>query len=250
MDLDWTTVILEILNFGVLALLLARFLFKPVRKVLAERKHEVERAQAEAQAARAESQTAKAEFERRRVELDKQAEAALEQAKIEGQQAAQQIVEAAREHAHHARASLDAELERARDDALEQLRPELVELAYEAGRRVLLDIQMGDVTLAFARQAARRLHEELDPDASTRSRVQAHVSPDADRDAISLVLKESLGDVHVEIEVDASMVGGVRLVADGLEVEASAGASLARWFEHRAQHRAWIGPGSGVPVDG
>lgn len=244
MDLDWTTVILEILNFGVLALLLARFLFKPVRKVLAERKHEVERAHAEAKAARAESQTAKAEFERRRVELDKQAEAALEQAKNEGQQAAQQIVETAREHARQARASLDAELERARDDALEQLRPELVELAYEAGRRVLLDIQMGDVTLAFARQAARRLQEELDPDGSTRPRVHAHVSPDADRDAISLALKESLGDVHVEIEVDPSMVGGVRLVAGGLEVEASAGASLARWFEHRAQHRPKIGRAS------
>lgn len=234
MDLDWTTVIFEIINFGVLALLLVRFLFKPVRKVLGERKQEVERAYGEAKTARAESDAAKTEFERRRVELDTQVAAALEQAKIEGEQAARKIVEAAREATREARATLELELERARVEALERLRPEVVQLALEAGRRVLLDMHAGDIALAFARRGAERLREELGT-TRARPRIDVHVSPDADVDAVSLALEHALEGAQLGMEVDPSLVGGVKLIADGLEVESSAGASLARWFAQRAE---------------
>lgn len=246
MELDWTTVIFELINFGVLALLLTRFLFKPVRAMLREREQEIASAYAEAQTARAQSEAAKAELERRQHELEAQAKALREQAKAEGEQAAEAILQDGREDIRRARRSLEDELERARVDALHRLSPELIELSFEAGRRMLLDMHAGDVAVAFARRGARLLREALGSEDAEdaedvedagrpRKRVHAFVSPDAELYAVSLVLKETLGDAEVELEVDTSLVGGVKLIADGIEVEASAGASLGRWFREHIQ---------------
>jgi F-type H+-transporting ATPase subunit b len=234
MELDWTTVVFEIVNFGVLMALLTRFLFKPVRKLLHERRAEIESAHTEAEEARAGSEAAKEEFERRRRELDDEADELRKAAKLEGEAAARQVIDDARDDMKRARAAFDAELERARIDAILRLRPELVQLAVEAGRRMLKELHAGDVSLAFARQGARKLREELSGH-SGRPHVKAQVSPDADMYAVSLALKENLGDAEVEVTVDTGLVGGVRLLSEGIEVEASAGASLQRWLEEQAE---------------
>lgn len=233
MELDWTTVVFEIVNFGVLMALLTRFLFKPVRKLLHERKAEIESAHTEAEQARSESEQARAEFERRKRELEEEADVLRKAAKTEGEEAARQVVEDARADMKRARAALDTELERARVDAIVRLRPELVQLAVQAGRRMLAELHAGDVALAFARQGARKLKDELKGH-SGRARVKAQVSPDADMYAVSLALKENLGDAEVEVTVDNGLVGGVRLLSEGIEVEASAGASLEHWLEEQA----------------
>ncbi|KIG16825.1 Sodium-transporting ATPase subunit F [Enhygromyxa salina] len=237
MDLDWTTVIFELINFGVLALLLTRFLFKPVRKLLLERKREVASAQAEAEAARAHSEAAQLQFERRQHELQAEAAALRLQATAEGQRAADALIKDGREELRRRRASLELELERARVDALQRLRPELIELTFEAGRRLLLDLHAGELAQAFVSRGARSLQDALATDASglAHKRVHAFVSPDADLDAVARTLRETLGDAQVELDVDASLVGGVRLIADGVEVEASAGASLRQWLRERLQ---------------
>ena len=238
MELDWTTVIFELLNFGVLALLLTRFLFKPVHTLLLERKHEVASAYTQAELARRESETARAELERRQHELEAQADGLREQARAAGEEAATALIEAGREEIRRVRKSLEDELDRARVDALHRLRPELIELAYEAGRRMLLDMHAGDVAVAFARHGARSLREAMgeradDDTGPAPPRVHAFVSPDAELYAVSLVLEQILGDVDVELDIDTSLVGGVKLIADGIEVEASAGASLERWLRER-----------------
>ena len=46
MELDWTTFILELINFLVLIWLLNRFLYKPVMKVIAQRKTTIQKTQA------------------------------------------------------------------------------------------------------------------------------------------------------------------------------------------------------------
>jgi F-type H+-transporting ATPase subunit b len=233
MELDWTTVVFEIVNFGVLMALLTRFLFKPVRTMLHERRAEIEAAQVDAERARTESEQARVEFERRQRELAERADELRNAARMEGEEAARQLVEGARDEMKKTRASLEAELERARIDAIVRLRPELVALAVQAGRRVLAELHAGELSLAFARRGARRLAEEL-RGRPGRPRVKAHISPDADVYAISLALEESLGDAEVEVTVDGELVGGVRLLSEGIEVESSAGATLEQWLQIQA----------------
>ncbi|TPV96301.1 MAG: hypothetical protein B7733_05545 [Myxococcales bacterium FL481] len=233
MELDATTVIFEVVNFVVLAALLTRFLFRPVRKVLRERKEAVERAGREAESARAASEAAQREFDARRRELEAAAAAEREAARAAGEAAARQLVDDARSEMRRARAALDADLSRARAEAIERLTPELVALGVEATRRVISEMGAKDVAVAFARTAAVQLARELAQTGEEGS-IEARVSPDADVYAVSLALDEHLGDRKVRVVVDPSLCAGVKLLVGGLEIEASAGASLSAWLREPA----------------
>ena len=233
MELNFTTIIFEIINFAVLMALLFRFLFKPVRRVLKERQQELEHTQHEAEAARLQGTSAQAMFEARTRALEEEAQELRRQAKAEGEVMARQLVEEARAENRRLRASLDAEIERARVDALRELRPQLMALTIEAAQRMLSETGSGDLALAFARGGARKLAAELahgQAHGQGRDRVHARVSPDADVYALSMALKEELGDREISVSVDDSVRAGVILTAGGLEVEASAGVTLRRWF--------------------
>jgi F-type H+-transporting ATPase subunit b len=69
MSFSWTTFALQAVNFLILVWLLKRFLFKPVGNLVAERKAEIVRAQAEAEAARQSAERARKEIEARQSQI-------------------------------------------------------------------------------------------------------------------------------------------------------------------------------------
>jgi F-type H+-transporting ATPase subunit b len=81
MNFDWTTFLLELLNFFILLWILRRFLYRPVLEVIAARQRKIEDQLREADKARAEAHTARKVCEERLAAWDKekaQAHAALE----------------------------------------------------------------------------------------------------------------------------------------------------------------------------
>lgn len=65
MELNWSTFLLEIINFLVLVWILKRFLYKPVLEVIARRRAGIENQLAEARRLHDEADTLKAEYENR-----------------------------------------------------------------------------------------------------------------------------------------------------------------------------------------
>jgi F0F1-type ATP synthase membrane subunit b/b' len=137
MQIDWWTLGLQAVNFAVLVWLLRRFLYAPVRRVIAERKAEVDAARAEA----AEAKTnAEAEAEKLR-----QAQAALEEDR-QGvmDRVAAAAAEAARETAAEARSAAATQVAKAeaaiaaeRAAAVEAAESELADLAAGLAGRIL-----------------------------------------------------------------------------------------------------------------
>ena len=78
MELDWSTFLLEILNFLILLWILKRFLYQPVLDTLAKRKASVEQTLASAQTAKAEAEVLQAQYEHRLDEWNAEREAARE----------------------------------------------------------------------------------------------------------------------------------------------------------------------------
>ncbi|HEU5409087.1 MAG TPA: F0F1 ATP synthase subunit delta [Nitrospira sp.] len=74
MELDWTTFALEILNFLVLVWVLKRLLYKPVLKVIAERKAEIQKTLSDAESLRKEAQDLRDQYENRQVEWNREKE--------------------------------------------------------------------------------------------------------------------------------------------------------------------------------
>lgn len=83
MELDWTTFILEVINFLVLVWLLRRFLYRPVMNVVAERRAAIARTLQEATSAREEAISLKSQFENRLQEWQKERERARDQLRDE-----------------------------------------------------------------------------------------------------------------------------------------------------------------------
>jgi F-type H+-transporting ATPase subunit b len=65
MELDWSTFLLEIINFLILMWILKRFLYRPILEVIARRRQGVEKTLREAQTLRAEAEAMKLQYQRR-----------------------------------------------------------------------------------------------------------------------------------------------------------------------------------------
>ncbi|SFP95643.1 ATP synthase F0 subcomplex B subunit [Nitrosomonas cryotolerans] len=76
MDFDWTTFILEIINFLILVWILKRFLYQPVLDVIARRRMGIEKALADAHRIEAEASELKQKNEQRLIEWEAEKEAA------------------------------------------------------------------------------------------------------------------------------------------------------------------------------
>lgn len=72
MELDWTTFALEILNFLVLVWVLKRLLYKPVLKVIADRKAEIQNRLSEAETLRNDAQALREQYENRQAEWNRE----------------------------------------------------------------------------------------------------------------------------------------------------------------------------------
>jgi F-type H+-transporting ATPase subunit b len=77
MEFDWTTVILEMLNFLVLIWLLKRFFYRPVLAVIEKRRTENDEIIADAEAQQRAADALKGEYERRLAQVTKERELAM-----------------------------------------------------------------------------------------------------------------------------------------------------------------------------
>jgi F-type H+-transporting ATPase subunit b len=71
-ELDWTTFLLELINFLVLIWILNRFLYQPVMKIIAQRKTAIQKTQADAEQMRSDAETLRGQYENRLAEWEQE----------------------------------------------------------------------------------------------------------------------------------------------------------------------------------
>ena len=133
---DWQHLLIQIINFAIILILLRVFLYKPVLKVLQERKDRIAKSLIDAEEIQKQLQTSE-------IERDKKLKKALEEAQgiiNEAKESASQIVEAA-----HTKAEEDIKAMIARSEASlkveqkklhQEMRSELSSLVTSALRRI------------------------------------------------------------------------------------------------------------------
>lgn len=126
MELDWSTFLLQIINFLVLVWILNRFLYKPVLNVITDRKAAVEKTLAESERARADAQVLQAQYETRLTEWEREKDKARAQLRED--------LEAER---HRLMTALRAELDQERQAAAVREQRRLAELTQRAEQAAL-----------------------------------------------------------------------------------------------------------------
>ena len=83
MELDWTTFILELINFLVLLWILNRFLYRPVINVIAQRKAAIKKTLSDAETIRSDAQALQVQYENRLTEWERERDKARTQLREE-----------------------------------------------------------------------------------------------------------------------------------------------------------------------
>jgi len=219
MHIDLWTLGLQAINVLVLVWLLARFLFRPVAAIVAQRRQATVALLADAEAARAQAQAAAAEVTHQREGLVAEADGlrAAAQRDATAERAAQ--LAQARAEADRVRADGEAALARERGQLQAALEARACTLAVDIARRLLDRLPSGAVTTALAGMLADDLaalpqaERALLAAAPDRLEVVTAAALDAaGKAAVISALTRALGGPPAPaFRVDPDLLGGIEL---------------------------------------
>jgi len=140
LNINLSTLLLQIANFLILAYVLTRFLFKPLKRTLDERARQMTKAIDEAERITREAEELRQEYEKKRKNIDAEIAALKNEARIVIDETRQQMLREAYQEIEAMRARAEEELAQQRADALRLHRSKIGELVTALTRRMMEDI--------------------------------------------------------------------------------------------------------------
>ena len=132
----WQTLI-SLANLLIIFLILKKFFYKPVNKVLAERRALLDKQYADAQKAEDEARANKAEWEEKMQGAEDEAESILKEATVRAERRGEKIVEEAKEKAGVIVRTAEVEAELERKKAREGIKREIVDVSSCLSEKIL-----------------------------------------------------------------------------------------------------------------
>ncbi|WHZ36599.1 F0F1 ATP synthase subunit delta [Sagittula sp. MA-2] len=218
MDFDWWTFGLQTVNALVLVWLLARFLFRPVSRIIAERQAAAHAVLDEAEATRAAAETALAEAEARKDAVARDRADLIAAAEAEAATRKRQMLDDARAEAERTQAEARADLARLHKAEAHRWRAEAAALAVDMTERLLDRLPDDARAAAFAdglAEAVRTLPDAAQARIGTDGPVVLRAARDlaaGEQAEVAERLAAVLGHpVDVRVETDESLIAGLEL---------------------------------------
>ncbi len=159
MNFSWWTFALQAANFLILIWLLQRFLYKPVKTIVARRKEEISDALTEASAEKKAAEQLKQEVEAIRSAINLERQKMIDEAHALLSVEREKIIEEARGEAEKVRGQSLRRLEEERIAASQELYERTVELASNLAERLLSEIAEGSIEQPFLRRVINYLDQ-------------------------------------------------------------------------------------------
>lgn len=234
MSFSWTTFALQVVNFLVLLWLLKRFLFKPVSAIVAERKREIARAQAEAEAARQSAEQARKDFESRQAGIETERQGVLDRARAQLADERSKMIEAARADIEKLKAAALRRIEEERDSAARELFDRSIQIAVGLAQRLLRQFSAPGLEELFL----ERVLDHLDHLSTTE---RTALLAEFGRDDAPLIVAtayplSSTGESRWRTSL-SERLGSRAQIAFATDKELIAGAELK--FPHAILHFSW-----------
>lgn len=236
MTFNLTTFLFEIVNFVVLAAILYRLIYRPMRLAIDERRAENERARLEAEAMRKQAECEKEQLDAKLQGIEGQRQEILSKASEQASaEKARRLAEAETE-ARGVREKARQESEQLHKSSLAAMESEAAALGVKLADRLLNQA----ATSSLNRELTRRLIETLDrtPEAERNQLRRESTGVHAvvtSAESLDESLRHSLTDslqkllgcsIDIRFEISATCLSGSRLQIGGHEWDATAAASL------------------------
>ena len=132
----WTA-LFTLCNLVIVFLILKKFLFKPVNKMIDERQKEIDDLYADAEQSKQQAESMKAEYDQRLAEAKNTSAEIVAEATREANRRSDEIILAARLDADALRARTEADLERERKKALNDAKDDISRIALDIAEKVV-----------------------------------------------------------------------------------------------------------------
>jgi F-type H+-transporting ATPase subunit b len=238
MTFNLWTFLLQVFNFLVLAYVLHRLLYRPLREAIDHRREAHEQAQAAAEQARDEARALQSRLETERADLDRQRQDTLRHAQEQALAERQKLLDAAGLSVQQKQEAARQALAREREETLAALHGEIVGQAVELSRRLLaeaadlsLDTQLAARLVETLGQLPAADREELRRTWQPRDMAVLETAADLNGsplvDQILTAVRDILGQpVALHVERREALVGGSRLRLGGRVWDASIAGQL------------------------
>jgi F-type H+-transporting ATPase subunit b len=260
MQIDWFTLLAEIVNFLILVYLLRRFLYNPIIRLADEREARIAARFAEAEAREQEAAAAAAAHEQQRRELDARRQDLLDEARRAAQEERHALLERARAEVGDEQRRWQQQLARQRQTFLHDLQERTGAEVYALSARVLTDLASANLQEQIVGRFLAELRQL--PAAETEA-FQEHLGDGGlevvtafplsaeQRDDISAALAERLGarDLPVAFHEDEALIGGIALRLGGRQLGWTVRTYLDRLQERMEEALQEALAGVDEPVD-
>jgi len=230
MQIDWLTVVAQVVNFLILVYLLKRFLYGPIAKAMGERQARVAASLEEAEAKRVEADALAQDFHARRDELERKQEEILEEADRQAEGRRKELIDVARHEAATLQSRWREAIEREQDAFLADLRRRAGDEICAVTTRALRDLGNRDLESQMIEIFISRIHSmpvtdrqaltQAVRDSGQRIIVRTAFDTTSDiRERIEEAVRGAVGSAAtVRFERDGNLLCGIELRCQGLKL--------------------------------
>jgi F-type H+-transporting ATPase subunit b len=222
-ELDWTTFVLEIINFLVLVWILQRFLYRPVMNIVAQRRASIGQSLQEAQTTQQQAAALKAQYENRLADWQQERETARQQLRDEIETLRQKLMAELQTQLAEQRQKEQVLIARREENLLRETRQQAQVLSEQFAAKLLSRLAVP----AVEGQLLKMLLEDLAslPEAQRKTLaaaqrggqaplqvVSAFALDDAQRQVLTTALQKALGTaLNCEFREDPAVLAGVSI---------------------------------------
>lgn len=236
LSIDLATVIIQIINFAILAGLLYWLLFKPMQKTIRERAEEKAGILAKLKVEREETARLNAELEERLVNLEQEFECTANEIRQEAEKEREHLLQDAQAEVEQILVEAQADAYRVRRQAVESFHTDLVDAILDVSGIVINNVLPDEVHGALVRQLSNRIWElgrtdiqrvELLRQSLGQREPTAHITAaqllTVEQQGLMARTLTALADRHVDLEVrvEPALVAGIRVRIGDIIVDSS-----------------------------
>ncbi|MBY6003575.1 F0F1 ATP synthase subunit delta [Salipiger bermudensis] len=243
MTIDWWTLGLQTVNAAILIWLLARFLFRPVSKIIEKRQALAHADLDAAEAAKAAAEAERAAAEAERAEISASRAALLDAAQADAGRETERLMQQAQAGIAEERRRAEAALARAEAERRRALDAQAGQLAADIAERLLRRLPDAALTAGFidglvaaVAELPAPVRDRLGSDGPVPVRAARMLLPE-ERATLEARLAETLGrTLPLEISEDPDLIAGLELDATNAIVRNHFRADLARITAELTRH--------------
>lgn len=230
MQINWFTVIAQIVNFIVLVWLLRRFLYKPILKAIDERENKIAGQIKDAEAKDAKAKKEQVEFAKKNEMFDKEKKKLMDKAIAEINEERQKLLEVARNEAIELRSKLEKSLKEMQENLNRNIAQKTQEEVFAIARKTLNELASKSLEEQSANIFIKRINDlkkeekkqfvDAFKSGSSPALVQSAFDlPKKQQTDIKSAVNEILGtETQFQFKIVPKIISGIELTSNGYKL--------------------------------